>query len=113
MSRGFVFFSILLAALLTAGTYLYTVETKETLSDPGLADLVRIATVHGWPWGYYAEVTELTVVSENRVAVLEYWDIRWQMLAQTYLVWFVVSLIFGSLLVLAASPGSGRSRASS
>lgn len=108
MSRRFFVLLLLLAALFTAATYLYKAETKETLSDPELTDSLRVATVHGWPWGYYAQVTELTRVSEQAVAVIEYNDLRWQMLGQTYLAWFVFALILISVLVVAASPGQKR-----
>ena len=104
MSGRFLLLLLLLAALATAATYLYTTETKETLSDPGLADLDWLATVLGWPWGYYAEVTELTKVSEDHVAVFEYGDLRLQMLGQTYLTWLVVALLLTSALVVFTDP---------
>ena len=104
MPTRFIFLVLILAALATAATFFYTTETKETLSDPGLTDLVRQATVHGWPWGYYAEVIELTPMSEHYVAVFEYTDLRWQMLGQTFLVWFVVSLVLVAVAIIFATP---------
>jgi hypothetical protein len=104
MSMRFLTLVLLLAAAVTAVTYVYTTETKHTLSDPGLADLERRATVHGWPWGYYAEVTELTRLDERSVAVFEYKDLRWQMLGQTCLAWLVVSLVLVSVLIIVADP---------
>jgi hypothetical protein len=104
MPKRFIVLMFVLAALVTAATFFYATEIKETLSDPGLADTVREATVHGWPWGYYAEVTELTPRSERYVAVFEYTDLRWQMLGQTFLAWFVVSLILVAVVVIFATP---------
>ena len=104
MPKRFIVLMFVLAALVTAATFFYAAETKETLSDPGLADTVREATVHGWPWGYYAEVIELTPRSERYVAVFEYTDLRWQMLGQTFLAWFVVSLILFAVVIIFATP---------
>ena len=104
MPKRFIVLMFVLAALATAATFFYTTETQETLSDPGLADTVREATVHGWPWGYYAEVTELTPKSERYVAVFEYTDLRWQMLGQTFLAWFAVSLILVVAVIVFATP---------
>jgi hypothetical protein len=102
MSARFFVLLLLLAALITAATYVYTTETHETLSEPGLANLERTALVHGWPWGYYAEVTELVRQSEGYVAVMAHKELRFEMLGQTYLLWFVVSLILASLLIAVA-----------
>ena len=108
MSGRCLLLLLMLAALTTAATYFYTTETRETLSEAGLSDLERRATVHGWPWGYYAEVVELARVSENRIAVFEYGDLRWQMLGQTYLAWFVASLLIVSALVAVTAPSQRR-----
>jgi hypothetical protein len=108
VSVRFLVIALVLAAALTAVTYMYTTETEETLSDPGLTDLQRMATVHGWPWGYIADVTEMVRISEGRVAVLEYVDLRWQMLGQTMFFWLVIALIFVSLLIVLADPRRGR-----
>ena len=108
MSGRFLLFLLILAALITAATYFYATETRETLTEAGLSDLERRATVHGWPWGYYAEITELTRVSENRVAVFEYGDLRWQMLGQTYLAWFVASLLIAAALIAVTAPSQRR-----
>jgi hypothetical protein len=108
MSGRFFALLALLAALITAATYFYTTETQETLSDPVLTDLERTSLVHGWPWGYFAEVTDLVRQSENYVAVMEYKELRLEMLGQTYLLWFVVSLILSSLLLVVAGSGRGR-----
>jgi hypothetical protein len=108
MSGRFLLLLLLLAMLATAATYFYTTETHKTLSEAGLSDVERRATLHGWPWGYYAEVMELTRVSENRVAVFEYGDLRWRKLGQTYLAWFVVSLVIVSVLVAVTAPPQRR-----
>jgi hypothetical protein len=108
MGKSFLILLLLLAALFTALSFLYTHETTETVSDPGLADLVQRATVHGWPWGYYAEVVELAQLDDGRVAVLEYGDIRWQMLGQTYLAWLIVSMLILSGLVAVMSSSKRR-----
>jgi hypothetical protein len=100
MSGRFLLLLLLLAALATAATYFYTTESHKTLSEAGLPDLERRVTRHGWPWGYYAEIMEFTRVSENRVAIFEYGDLRWRMLGQTYLAWFVASLLIVSILVV-------------
>jgi hypothetical protein len=99
---------MLLAALTTAATYLYTADTQETLKTPGLADLDRRATVHGWPWSYYAEVVELVDLGERQVAVMEYTEIRAEELLQTYALWFLVWLITVPLVLL--SIGSRRKK---
>jgi hypothetical protein len=104
MSGRFLVLLLLLAALLTAATYVYTRETQEVPSEPGLADLVRVAEVHGWPWGYYAQVTELAQVSERAVSVLEYTDLRWRMLGQTYVAWFFLLLILMSVVIAISDP---------
>ena len=104
MSKGFFVLLFLLAVLFTAVTFFYTKETTEILTDPGLADLVQRATLHGWPWGYYAEVTELVELGEGRVAVFEYGDVRWEKLGQTYLAWLIVSLLILSAFLVVAAP---------
>jgi hypothetical protein len=105
MSKRFFILLLLLAALFTAATYLYTTETEGALSNPDLSNTVQTATVHGWPWGYYAQVTELTKVGERSVAVLEYNDLRWKMLGQTYAVWFVALLVLTLVLFIVTDPG--------
>ena len=104
MSGRFLALLLLLAVLSTAATYLYTAETKEILSDPGLSDLERRATVHGWPWGYYAKVKELVRYSERQVAVMEYNELRFEMLGKTYLAWLVTWLITVPILIVATAP---------
>lgn len=108
MSGRFLVFMLLLAALITAATYIFTTEKQETLSDPGLADLERRATVHGWPWGYYAEVLEFVPYSERRVAIMEYSEWYFEKFGQTFLVWFVTSLVLVSLLVVLLTPPQRR-----
>ncbi len=108
MSKRFIILLFLLAALITAATYWYTAETKETLSDEGLTDLFRTTLVHGWPWGYYAEVIEQIPLGEGRVAVIEYNEVRPEMLMQTYLIWFVVLLILTLTILVFVASGRGR-----
>lgn len=108
MSGRILLFILLLAALSTAATYLQTAETKEMLSEAGLSDLERIITVHGWPWGYYADVIELVRYSEHQVAVIEYTEFYFEKLGQTFLVWFVAWLVIVPLLLLAISPRQQR-----
>jgi hypothetical protein len=93
MSKRFIVLLMILAALLTAATYSYTVETKKVYEDWGLANLTQEATVHGWPWGYYAEVLEWSKWSENKIAIMEYNETRGDMLIQTYSFWFMVLLL--------------------
>ena len=104
MSGRFLVFLLILAALITAATYWHTTEKTETQADPGLANLERRATVHGWPWGYYAEIVELVRYSEHQVAVIEYTQFYFEMLGQTYLVWFVTSLLLVSVVIILAVP---------
>lgn len=108
MSKRFFVLLLLLAALITAATYQYTTETKKVLSDEGLRDLTQVAIVHGWPWGYYAEVIEWSRWGENQIAIFEYNQVRPEMLIQTYLVWFVVLLILALTLLVIASSGQKR-----
>jgi hypothetical protein len=100
MSKRFFIFLFILAALITAVTYAYTTETTETLTEEGLADLVRVAKVHGWPWGYYAEVIEWSRMGENQIAMIEYNEPRGVMLVQTYLAWFVVLLLLSLFVAI-------------
>lgn len=93
MSGRFFVLLLVLAALTTALTYTYTSKTSEIISDPGLRDLERRAKLHGWPWGYYAEVTEVVRWDERRVAVMEYNELRFEMLGRTYMVWLVAWLV--------------------
>jgi hypothetical protein len=104
MSGRILLLILLLAALSTATTYLQTAETKEIRSEAGLRDLERMITVHGWPWGYYADVIELVRYSEHRVAVIEFTEFYFEKLGQTFLVWFVAWLVVVPLLLLAISP---------
>jgi hypothetical protein len=104
MSGRFLAFLIILAALITAATYLHSTEKTETQTDPGLSNLERKATVHGWPWGYYAEIVELVRYNEHQVAVIEYTQVYFEMLGQTYLVWFVTSLLLVSVVIIVAVP---------
>jgi hypothetical protein len=104
MSGRFFLLLLLLAALVTAATFFYETETEEMLSEPGLADMVRRAGVHGWPWGYYAEVTERSRLDKHSVAVFEYSEIRLQMLGQTYVAWFVLLLILVSVVIVVTDP---------
>ena len=104
MSKRFLVFLFLLPALITAATYGYTAEAKETLSDEGLSDLYRTSLVHGWPWGYYAEVDEQIPQGGGLVILIEYNEVRPEMLMQTYLAWLVVLLVLGlTVLVFAVS----------
>ncbi len=104
MSKRFIILLFLLPALITAATYGYTTETKETLSDEGLTDLFRTSLVHGWPWGYYAEVDEQIPQGGGLVIIIEYNEVRPEMLMQTYLAWLVVLLVLGlTILVFAVS----------
>jgi uncharacterized membrane protein len=93
MSKRFLVLLLVLAALLTAATYSYTIENEVVFTEDGLADLTQVATVHGWPWGYYAEVLEWSKVGENQIAIIEYNETRGDMLIQTFAVWFVVLLL--------------------
>jgi hypothetical protein len=105
MSGRFLVLLLLLAALVTAATYAYTAEKHEILSDQGLADLERIITVHGWPWGYHGEVLELVRYTESQVAIMEYKEWYFEQFGQTYLVWFVALLILvATILILIAPP---------
>lgn len=104
MSGRFLIFLMILAALVTAATYLHTTEKTAIETDPGLSNLERKATVHGWPWGYYAEIVELVRYNEHQVAVIEYTQFYFEMLGQTYLVWFVTLLLLVSVVVIIAVP---------
>lgn len=97
---------LLLAVLTTAGTFLYTTESKKVLRDPGLADLERYTTLHGWPWGYYGRVREMVRMGEHRVAVMEYTEVHAEHLFQTLALWFLVWLLVVPLVLL----GSGSRR---
>ena len=108
MSGRFLMLLLLLAALATAVTYFYTTERSETVSDPELTDLECRATLHGWPWGYYAEVTELVRYDESRVAVMEYKELYFEKLGQTYLAWFVALLVLGPVALIVAAPRQRR-----
>jgi hypothetical protein len=104
MSGRFMAFLFVLAILTTAATYAYTAETQETLSNPGLTDLEQRATVHGWPWGYYAEVTELVRYTEQRVIVIEYTELRFESLVQSLLAWFVAWLVILAVGLMTLAP---------
>jgi hypothetical protein len=90
MSKRIIILLIVLAMLTTAATYFYTSTEKEKLSDPGLADVEREALVHGWPWGYYAEVTEVVLLGENQFSLMLYNTPRFKMFFQTCLFWFIL-----------------------
>ena len=104
MSGRFLAFLFVLAILTTAVTYGYAAETQETLSTPGLTDLEQRAIVHGWPWGFYAEVTELVRYTEQRVAVIEYTELRFEALVQSLLVWCVAWLVILALGLMTLTP---------
>jgi hypothetical protein len=108
MSGRFLVLLLLLAVLVTAATYLYTTEKQETVTDPGLSDVERRATVHGWPWGYYAEIREFVPYSEQQVAIFEYKEWYFEQFGQTYLVWFIALLVLGVVFVLFATPSQKR-----
>jgi len=108
VSGRFFLLLVILAVLVTAVTYFNTTETQKTLSERGMADLDRRITLHGWPWGYYAQVVEMTQMEERRVAVIEYTEVRLEELGQTYLVWFVFWLIVAPTFVVVT--GSRRRR---
>lgn len=108
MSTRFLVLVLVLALLTTAATHLYTTQETEILSYPGSADTERLATVHGWPWGYYAEVTEFTPWEGGLVGWSEYGEWRLQMLGQTSLAWFVLWLV--TLLIVLAVISSNRRR---
>jgi hypothetical protein len=95
---------LLLAAFTTAASYLYTSDTQQTISDPGLADLEKRAEVHGWPWGFYAQVTEIVPLGEGQVAVMAYSEMRVEQLGQTFIAWVVGWLILAALLLIAVAP---------
>ncbi len=80
VSKLFIVLLLVLAALLTAATCQYTRETEVVFAGRGLYDLTQTATVHGWPWGYYAEVLEWSKWDKNRIALIEYNEIRRDML---------------------------------
>jgi hypothetical protein len=103
MSKRFIVLLMVLAALLTAATYSYTTETKKVFEDWGLADLTQEARVHGWPWGYYAEVLEWSKWGERQIAIIEYNETRGDMLIQTYAFWFVVLLLVVSFAAIVIS----------
>ena len=47
---------------------------------------------------------ELSQLDERSVGVFEYNELRWQMLGQTYLAWFILLLILASVVIVVTDP---------
>lgn len=108
MSGRFLIVLLLVAAVTTAASFFYTHHAEETISDPGLTDLQRRVVLHGWPWGYYAEVADIVQLGEGQVAIMEYSEVRFEQLGQTYLVWFLVWLLLAVVFLIVAAPKQKR-----